>query len=144
MTVFKAIATMRELKQRMQLCGAFDSFVDAVDASGNPILVAIKGAEKHFIKIEPVDNAGRVDGLGLSQRVYSPHIARLIQEDTATAAEVAARAFCLAALCKLGMKLEIQEGPAAGAAADYAAADVLGVVVATIPSDEIHGLTMSQ
>ena len=138
MSEFKAQAHMRELKQRLGLAIAGAVFTDALDASGQPELKLVANAETIFIKISMLDNAGRVDGLGLPQRVYSPHKVQLLQDDTA--ADKAVRAKALAACAKLGMKLELWEKAVLPASFDLSGA----TQVAEIRSDEIHALTMSQ
>jgi hypothetical protein len=81
----------------------------------------------------------------LPQRVYSPHKCTLLQEAGATAAEIPARSKILAAIAKLGMKIEIHEGTGVAIAADFAAALVLAPsVTVEIKSDEINPLTSSQ
>ena len=145
MGVFTAQATMRGLKERLDLTLAGETYVEALDADGNPILVVTAASEKSFIKISTLPNPGRVDGLGLAQKVYSPHTCTVILEDSATAdvAALPARYKILAQVLKLGMQVEVQEGPGVATAADYAAADALGVVITTIRSNEIHPLTLS-
>lgn len=139
MSEFKAQAHARELKQRLQLSVAGAALSDSLDSSGLPVVKLTKGSESIFVKIGLADNAGRVDGLGLAQRVYSPHVAQLLQEKSASATELEARAEVLAACAKLGMKLEVWEK------ATPASFDLTGATkVATIASDEINPLTMSQ
>lgn len=148
MSLFKAHAHMRELKQRLsiQLQGA--SFEDALDSNSMPILVVSENSEKHFVKIKTLDDvSGHVDGLGLPQRVYSPHECIILREAAASAdsANADLREKLTAASAKLGMKLTIKEGTGVETAADYAAADALATTtVAVIRSDEINPLTQSQ
>ncbi len=138
MSEFKAQAHMRELKQRLQLAIAGAVLTDSLDAQGLPALKIEKGGETIHVKISTEGNAGRVDGLGLAQRSYSPHKAQLLQDDTA--ADKDARAKTLAACAKLGMKLEIYEIASVPASFDLTGA----TLVSAIASDEIHPLTMSQ
>ena len=140
MANFKAQAHARELKQRLSLSVASASFSEKLDANGNPELTMVKSGETIVIKIETLDNAGRVDGLGLPQRAYSPHKVQIVQIDIAVNAE--ARAKALVACAKLGMKLELFEK--AAITGDYAT-DIAGATkVAEIASDEINALTTSQ
>ena len=148
MSLFKAQAHMRELKQRLQIQMPTANFGDALDASSMPILVINENSENHFVKIQTLpDAANHVDGLGLAQRVYSPHEAIILREAQATSAagNQDLRAKLDIATGKLGMKLTIREGTGVAAAASYAAADSLATTtVAEIRSDEINPLTQSQ
>ena len=138
MSNFKAQAHERELKQRLALSLAGAVFSESLDADGFPQLSVIRGAETLFIKISALDNAGRVDGLGLPQRVYSPHKCQILQATAAVDAELRAKAF--AACAKLGMKLELFEIALLPPSFDLTGASL----VASIPSDEINPLTQSQ
>lgn len=146
MSLFKAQAHMRELRQRLSLSIPAATFVDDLDANSMPILVVSHASEKQFIKIETLDNAGRVDALGLPQRVYSPHKCSLIREATATPpADILGREIVSAAIAKLGMEIDIYEGTGVKTAANYAAAEALApTVTVKIRSDEINPLTQSQ
>ena len=151
MSVFKASAHMRELKQRLSILLPSSTITEASDTDQMPTLIVATNSEKEHIKIEVDGNQGRVDGLGLSQRAYSPHICKMIQESAAAAgaAEASARAKILSACAKLGMKIIMQEAADAGAAASWTAAVAAvtadtGAVTTTIPSDEINPLTSSQ
>lgn len=137
--IFKAQAHMRELKQRLQLSQAGAVFSDDLDASGNPIMKMTVGSEIQFVKIEAVDNAGRVDGLGLAQRSYSPHKCTILR-DSDTISDLAARERLSAACAKLGMKLEIWQ-----IASLPVSFDLTGATKAVeLGSDEQHPLTKSQ
>lgn len=138
MANFKAQAHMRELKQRLSLSIAAASFQDAIDANGNPSMKVVSGAESIWIHIEDVGNAGRVDGLGLAQRAYSPHKVQLLRASAAS--DMAAREKCVAACAKLGMKMEIWEEAVVPASFDLSAA----TKIVEIRSDEINPLTSSQ
>lgn len=146
MALFKAQAHMRELKQRLSLLLPSDAQADSLDANGMPQLKVAASGENIFVKIQALaDGAAHVDGLGLAQRVYSPHECLILREDGATASDVVARNTILAACAKLGMKLSVKEAAGVGAAASYAAAEALSPAdVIVLPSDEIHKLTMSQ
>lgn len=138
MTAFKCQAHSRELSQRLKLAIADLAIDEALDANGMPELKIAKGAETLFVKIETLDNAGRVDGLGLPQRVYSPHKCTILQDAAASDLEV--RAKVLAACAKLGMKLLVFENAAMPTSWDLTGA----TKTAEIASDEINPLTQSQ
>jgi hypothetical protein len=150
MALFKAQAHMRELKQRLSLLlPSSVSYTDSLDANGMPQLQVTSAVpENEFIKIQTeADNAQHVDGLGLPQRVYSPHECIILREAAASAnaADASIREIITSACSKLGMKLTIREGTGVAAAASYSAADALATTtVAVLPSDEINKLTQSQ
>lgn len=150
MSVFKAQATMRELKQRLQLQMPSAVMTDAQDANGYPAISILYNSNTALAKIAQDGNAGRVDGLGLSQRSYSPHIAELLQNnDLVTVASAELKARMHASMGKLGMKLIIKADSdanvvAAGAAGFDAAFTAAPDAVATLRSDEINPLTQSQ
>ncbi len=148
MSVFKAQATMRELKQRLSLQLPSATISDAQDANGYPMIRVLYSTEIATAKIAQDGNAGRVDGLGLAQRSYSPHIAELLQDgDQVTAASAELKARMAAAMGKLGMKLIIRSDDKANlpaSAAGHDAAFAAAAAVATIRSDEINPLTQSQ
>lgn len=140
MSEFKAQAHARELKQRLSLSVSGLTVSEDVDANGFPALKFVKSGETIFVKISTLPMpTGRVDGLGLPQRAYSPHQAQMLQDgDTVTNKEL--RAKVLAACAKLGMKLEIWENNTLPSSFDLTGA----TLIASIASDEIHPLTMSQ
>jgi hypothetical protein len=145
MSLFKAQAHMRELKQRLKLLMSAASFsgsqyADQLDANGMPILKVVNAGESQFIHIETVGNAGRVNGLGLPQDSYSPHKAEILRVPAANAADAATREIVLSACSKLGMRLEIWEQNPLPASFDLSGATML----LALPSDEINALTMSQ
>jgi|NOAtaT_7_FD_contig_31_6078651_length_963_multi_3_in_0_out_0_3 hypothetical protein len=146
MSLFKASAHARELKQRLKLLLPNATISESLDTNSMPILKISVNAENQFIKIETDDNAGRVDGLGLSQRVYSPHVASIVQESDAPAGaeESEARIKCISSIGKLGMKVSVWTGSGAGAETSYDDAKTASSLVTTLPSDEINPLTMSQ
>jgi hypothetical protein len=144
MTYFTAQAQMRGLKERLDLTVAGELYKESLDANGFPILEMSKNGEKSFLKIAMIEPSGHVDGFGLVQRQYSPHMATLVKEETASLVEIEASFKFLAQAAKLGMKVEIWEGAGAGAAADFDAALALSTKVAVLPANEIYGMTLSQ
>jgi hypothetical protein len=150
MSAFKAQAHIRELKQRLQLTMPSATITEAMDADGFSSLKIVNSTEVFLCKVITDGNAGRVDGLGLPQRSYSPHIAQALQDsDQTSAASKALKARMSAALAKLGMKMIIKEDTKANLAAAtaatfdaaYAAAPA---TVITMGSDEINPLIQSQ
>jgi len=149
MSAFKAQAHMRELKQRLQLTMPSATITDALDANGYPAIKIVLSTEVAMAKIAQDGNAGRVDGLGLSQRSYSPHIAQMLQDsDQTSAASKELKARMTAAMAKLGMKLQIKEDLkatlAAAAASAFDATFAAAVAVVELRSDEINPLIQSQ
>ena len=148
MSAFKAQATMRELKQRLQLLMPTATIQDALDADGFPAITVTYSTEKAAAKIITDGNAGRVDGLGLPQRSYSPHIAEMIQDsDQVTQASKELKIKMVSAMSLLGMKLYIKEEikanidtTPANFDADFAASTDL----VKLPSDAINPLIQSQ
>jgi hypothetical protein len=138
MSNFKAQAHMRELKQRLSLSLSGAVFTDALDVDGFPSMHVSRLGESISIKITALGNAGRVDGLGLPQRVYSPHECQLLQ--AVTPADYATRFAIIAACGKLGMKLEIWQIDPAPSSFDLTGASK----VAEIKSDEVNPMTQSQ
>ncbi|HSV26692.1 MAG TPA: hypothetical protein VLH60_02260 [Sedimentisphaerales bacterium] len=149
MSVFKAQAVARELKQRLALQGLV--VTESADAAKFPILSIVAAAEQLHVKIEMLpDPAAHVDGIGLPQRLYSPHMATLIESilpsgalpaDQTASLIVRERVF--AAVAKLGMKIALRVIDGA-VSPDYATALAASALATEIRSDEIHGLTMSQ
>lgn len=146
---FKSQAIARDLAVRLKNRVAGIAIEEGLDADRFPTLKCSIGAKSLFIRLstdyERSEEDGHVDGLGLAQRVYSPHKCELLQEAAATPADATTlemRAQALAECSKLGMKLVVREGTAVEDAATYAAADAAaGTKVAEIKSDDIHPLT---
>lgn len=142
---------MRELKQRLQLTMPSATITSATDADGYEAIKVVLNTEVALAKVAQDGNAGRVDGLGLPQRAYSPHIAQMLQDsDQTTASSKELKARMAAAMSKLGMKLIIREDVKADLAATTAAtfdaewAATAAQPVVTLPSDEINPLIQSQ
>ncbi|MGH7240989.1 MAG: hypothetical protein ACREGB_01695 [Candidatus Saccharimonadales bacterium] len=147
MAIFKAQAHARELKQRLFLSIKGVTLADAADsADGFPVLFISRNSENMFVKIQMLpDTAAHVDGLGLPQRLYSPHQCLLVEEPAATAIDFDMRYRVLDAVAKLGMKLDIYEGTGVVTDTTYAAALAHATtLVSDIRSDEVHPLTESQ
>lgn len=142
MSLFKAQAHMRELKQRLQLQMASAVFTDSQDANGMPIEFIVNASESQFVKIEVDATAAsaRVDGLGLAQQVYSPHKVTILRSSTAV--DNATRERLVAACGKLGMKLDIYQ--IAGTPSSYASDLAGATLLVELRSDEINPLTQSQ
>jgi hypothetical protein len=142
MSLFKAQAHMRELKQRLQLSMASAVFTDSFDTNSMPIEQVVNAGETNFIKIEVDATAAsaRVDGLGLAQQVYSPHKVTILRSTPAGAADYATRERIVAACAKLGMKLDIYEQTGQPSSYNLAGA----TLVVELRSDEINPLTQSQ
>lgn len=137
---FKAQAMMRDLKQRLQLTVAGSvTYTDSLDANNFPSLKVVKGSETIFVHIEDVGNAGRVDGLGLAQRAYSPHKVQILQ-DLDTISDRDLRAKVLAESVKCGAETELWEKATLPSTFDLSGA----TLQATIKSDAINPLTAQQ
>ena len=146
MAIFKAQAHMRELKQRLSILLSGKAQKDSTDLNGMPQLELSASGEQIFIKIQPLaDFSQHVDGIGLAQRVYSPHECLILREEAASASDPSARETVFAACAKLGMRVTVKEGSGVGSAASYSAAESLASSTAvSLPSDEVNKLTVSQ
>jgi len=159
MSNFKAQATMRELVQRLQLQMPTAVISQSIDANGFPLIYVTSPAasDNAWLKIlvDPATSApngqeqGRQDGLGLSQRLYSPHICEILQSSDQTSADsqnLKARLDCAAG--KMGMKLIIASEALATlqalTPATFDAAFAALTPVSVIRSDEINPMTQSQ
>jgi hypothetical protein len=172
MSAFTAQAKMTELMQRLQLQMPTAVLTESYDTSGFPQLVITlvntdASTDTALIKVlvDPAENlptqvpwgsgfdAGRQDGLGLPQRLYSPHIVEIVQDsDQAVSAAVILKARTLAATSRMGLKLIVCADTLAHITAEalvmstfdtyFAALAVAGPAV-TIRSDEINPMTQS-
>lgn len=145
---FKSQAIARDLAVRLKNRVAGIAVEEGLDADRFPTLKCSIGAKSAFIRLstdfERSEEDGHVDGLGLAQRVYSPHKAELLQEAAASAdaTTLDLRAQALAECSKLGMKLIVREGTGVEDDTTFADADAAASsTVATIKSDDIHPLT---
>jgi hypothetical protein len=139
---FKAQALMRDLKQRIGMTLAGAAYTDSLDASSYPQMLVVKGSESAFLKIEAVDNAGRVDALGIAQTSYSPHKCSLIQLADADAADDEMRAKVLAEAVKSFTEVWVYAHAAAGFPSTWSLAGC--TLKAVIRSDAINPLTSQQ
>lgn len=170
MALFKAQAHARDLQQRLQILvptAVFNATPTApqLDALGFPIISFTHAGETQWIYITteyaaetgaPVGsdpNGGQgatpsnhVDGLGLPQRVYSPHMCQIYREAIATPpADNNGQNAVLAAVALMGMKVLIWEGTGVESTTTLAGAQAAATTLVTkVPSDYINPLTNSQ
>ena len=141
MTAFKAQAMSQRLQQQLNVSQAGLAFVLALDTNGYPTLAVTKGSETVWVYIADQGNAGRIDGLGLPQRAYSPHVVQILREDWATTAptQLEMRERITAECVKLGAEVQIWEHEAPSAFVLTGAA-----LIADIFPDPINKLTNGQ
>lgn len=142
MTMFAAQAVVQKLKENLDLAIGQESYALSYDAAGFPILKVTKG-QNLFLKCDIYEASGMVDGLGLPQRVYSPHKMIFICETLATLTAKESFFKVLAYASQMGMKLEVFEGTGVGAAADYAAALALSAKVTEFWPHPVHKMLAS-
>jgi len=146
---FKAQAMARDLAVRLQNRISGLTITQGLDSDSFPTLQLTVSSKSMWIRIrtdyQESEGEGKVDALGLGQRVYTPHLTEVLEEAAATpptAATLNMRAQALAEVSKNGTKVLVQEGTGVETAANYAAALALATtVVATIRSDDINPLT---
>jgi len=145
---FKAQSLARDLAVTLQYSIKGSAVASQSDSNGFPVIQVSVGAKKSWISITTdaavSDEAGKVDGIGLPQRVYTPHVCTLVQEAAATAdaTTMDMRSQMLAHVVKLGTKVLVKEGTNVEDAASYTAALALTpVLTAKISSDLINPLT---
>jgi len=145
---FKSQALSRDLAVRLKNRGVSVVSED-VDSDGFPIIkcedVNSKFAWIHIqTDYERQEGAGQVDGLGLPQRTYAPHVVEVLKEVflTSSAEEEALATVIVAECAKLGTKLTVRSGTAVNAAATWTLADsAADVDVAIYESSDINPLT---
>jgi hypothetical protein len=145
---FKAQALARDLAVNLKLAIPGSAVASTSDANGFPVIQVSVGAKKSWLSIKTdsavSDESGKVDALGLPQKVYTPHVCELVMEASATAdaTTLDMRAEMIAQTVKLGTKVSIKEGTNVEDAADYTAALAISLTeTAKIKSDLINPLT---
>lgn len=155
---FKALALSRDLVVRLKNRGMTVTSED-VDTSGFPV-VKLAGATGKAIWLHITTDfadseaAGKVDALGLEQRVYTPHVVEILKEaqgaagDTVLAAGyIDALAKLMAEVGKLGTAVKVYDNlggadDSVATAATFAAAVAAAThLAADYRSDDIHPLT---
>jgi hypothetical protein len=140
----------RDLAVRLQnRIGSPMVITQGLDSDSFPTLQLTISGDSVWIRIRTdymeSEAEGKVDALGLGQRVYTPHVTELLQEAAATppaAGTLNMRAQALAEVSKNGTQVLVMEGTGVQTAANYAAALALATTtVATIRSDDINPLT---
>ncbi len=152
---FKSLALSRDLIVRLKNRG-LTILAQTQDTDGFPVAQISGGADDALwlhITTDFADSEaqGKVDGLGLEQRVYAPHIVNILKEvvsvDAATPAYQSALQIVLMECSKLGTAIKVYDNAggvadSVGEAASFAAAQAAAVVLATeYASDDIHPLT---
>lgn len=136
---FKSAAMARGLKQEIELTVPGVVIEESMDSAHFPIMKFVKGSETIFVKIETKESAGRVDGIGLPQRMYSPHEIVMLQ-DSDTVSDKNLRYHLMASVAKMGSKISVYE--IATMPADFTLTGA--TLVSTIKSDSIFGSVNSQ
>lgn len=142
MTAFKAQAMAQRLKQQLPQVVAGVTVVLSVDVNGFPTLACTVSAETVFVKITDQGNAGRVDGIGMPQRAYSPHKVQILRESVAgsvTPSQYPLREAVVGESVKLGSLVEIWEVEAP-TSFDLTSA----TLIVSLPMDPINKLTNGQ
>lgn len=162
MSAFTAQAKVRELTQRLQLLMPTAVITQALDANGYPAINVAYNTAVAQTKVlqDPAQSATdpliggvpgpayRVNGLGLAQTAYSPHVIELLQDSDQTDADSQSlKARMHQALGKMGLKIFISQATQATIlAAPIASFDTTFAAAAaliTIPSDEINPMIQS-
>lgn len=139
MTMFKAQALMRNLKQELSEILSGVAYTDSTDSNGMPILKLVASSETIFVKIEVDDpNDGRVNSVGVAQQRYSPHKATILQDSTATSKAV--RYSVEAKVIQLGTKVLMYEVNPLPSSYDISGASL----ITTLWPDSINKLTDQQ
>lgn len=155
---FKSLALSRDLVVRLKNRG-MTVLAETQDASGFPV-VKLQGATGKAIWMHITTDfadseaMGKVDGLGLDQRVYAPHVVEILKEAAGAAGDgILAAGYAdklnllMAEVGKLGTAVKVYDNTGAGSdtvavAATFAAAQAAATVLATdYRSDDIHPLT---
>lgn len=144
MSTYKSLVMAKKLKDIMTiLLPSTWVITDGFDASGNPTLTMQQDSswaaaeQKAFVRIKhvPVD-ANAKDGLGLSQREFTPHVVQVVVEASATATiSVMQTKFLVPILgecLKLGSTLEVYHSANTN---DPDVADITGAPQVTFEPD---------
>lgn len=146
---FKSQALGRDLAVRLKNRGIAAAVSEDLDSDRFPVIKLEDGAGD-FVWIHITTDHdrqaedGSVDGLGLAQRTYTPHVINILKEVflTSSASIETLAALATAECAKLGTKLVVRDGTAVKSAASFAAADAAATnVAATYESDDVHPLT---
>ncbi len=153
--VFKSLALSRDLIVRLKNRG-LTILAQTQDADGFPVAQISGGSDDAIwlhITTDFADSEaqGKVDGLGLDQRVYAPHLVTILKEavsaDAATSAYQNALTVLLMEVATLGTAVKVYSNAggvadSVGEAASFAAAQAAADVLATdYRSNDIHPLT---
>lgn len=107
----KVLRLVAALKENLVLRGALAGgavAVAAVSGQGDDVFAfTVGGTTKAIVQITQwtATTPGGLDGIGLTQRVYAPHIAKVIFDADDTIADVHARV--MYELAKIGVKVEV-------------------------------------
>jgi len=139
MTSFKNQAMARDLRARLEAMCPGLTVTETTDANFNPILYLSAAGEDMFltIQVEP-DPSGGVDGLNLTQTLYSPAQIILLRE-TAVGNEVL-RTLAVSESARSGCKVLVYEVASLPGSFSLSGASE----VAVIPSNAWHPLTLSE
>lgn len=165
MSLFKAQAHSRDLVQRLQILLPSATITQFLDSLGFPYFSITNASETQWVYTtteysaqtgapvgsDPAGGTGptpsnHVDGLGLPQRIYSPHQCQIYREASATPpADQNGRNQVQSQASLMGMKLLIWEGTGVKSTTTLAAAQAAATTfVSDVPSDYINPLTQSQ
>ena len=76
----KAQALSARLQQQLNVSKLGLALVTSYDSDFYPTLAVSLGAETEWLHFASLGNAGRVDGIGMPQRDYSPHMVQLLRQ----------------------------------------------------------------
>lgn len=149
---FKAVAIMRDLEVRLKNRISGLSVASDLDTNRFPIAkMTTAAADYVWVRFrtdyERSEADGHVDGLGMAQRIYSPHVAEIWFDDgsgTATPAGATYPAIVssiIAEIAKVGSKVVIKQGAILDTAGTWAAVSALSTTDTVYRSDDIHPLT---
>lgn len=146
---FKAVAIMRDLEVRLKNRISGLSVASDLDSNRFPLAKLMVSTDAVWIRFrtdyERSEADGHVDGLGMAQRVYSPHVAEIWFDDASGTAVPTANypafvAQVVAEVSKVGTKVILKTGPVMDETT-FAAVAAVVTVDSVIKSDDIHPLT---